>query len=215
MFRPFACRLLPTFVLALTLVGCGALDRKPEPTLASSVPTASPVAVAAEASPNGRSAVFADSNGKFVQGTRPTNLGFKLSLHVFGFSYHPDRAGTRDRHLDNEVNLGLGLNYEIRNDALGVTNVETGFFRDSGRNWAKLAGVGYQFKFGKRWRLGADLLAIQSPTYNNGRGFVAPVPRATYDFGPVKANLVYVPRYQNYNRFAVFGLYFSIPMGTW
>jgi hypothetical protein len=113
------------------------------------------------------------------------------------------------------MNVGLGLDYEFHNDARGVVNFQTAVFKDSGRNWAKIAGAGYQFKLGDRWRLGADLLAIQSQTYNNGHGFIAPIPRVTYDFGPVKLNLVYVPRYQDYNRFAVFGLYVSAPLKTW
>ncbi|MCX7149925.1 MAG: hypothetical protein NTY05_11035 [Rhodocyclales bacterium] len=216
MSRHFACRWLPTFALALALGGCGALERKPEPTLASAVPKS----VAAGASVDAPSAVrpAATSIAASVdhpQGIRPENSRLQLNLNVFGLSYHTDRAGTRDRHLDNELNIGLGLNYEFHNDALGVATLQTGFFKDSGRNWTKIAGAGYQFKFGERWRVGADLLAIHSPTYNNGRGFIAPIPRVTYDFGPVKVNLVYVPRYQDYNRFAVFGLYFSTPLGAW
>ncbi|MCF8178034.1 MAG: hypothetical protein K9J74_05960 [Sulfuritalea sp.] len=127
----------------------------------------------------------------------------------------PDRKGTRDRHLDNELNLGLGLNYEVHNDARGLATLETGFFRDSGRNWARFAGAGYQFKLGRNWRLGADLLAINSKTYNNGRSFLAPIPHLTYDFGPVKLNAIYVPRVREFNQFSVFGFYFTVPMGVW
>ena len=76
---------------------------------------------------------------------------------------------------------------------------------------AKLAGAGYQFKAGERWQLGGVLAGVDRPTYNHGRFFVAPFPMATYDLGPVKLNAIYVPRYQQ-NRFAVFGLYFSIPL---
>ena len=214
--RHFACPLLSILAVALTLGGCGALERKPEPTLASAVPVVPSGASArpeAEASPEARSA--ADASTAYSPGVRPEYSRLKLNLHVFGLSYHTDRKGTRDRHLDNELNAGLGLNYEFHNDARGVANVEAGFLKDSGRNWAKFAGMGYQFKFGDRWRLGADLLAIQSPTYNNGRGFVAPIPRLTYDFGPVKLNAVYIPRFREINQFAVFGFYFTVPMGTW
>jgi len=59
--------------------------------------------------------------------------------------------------------------------------------------------------------LGGALMGIDSPTYNHGSFFIAPLPMATYDLGAVKLNAIYVPRYQ-YNRFAVFGLYFSIPL---
>jgi hypothetical protein len=221
--RHFTCPLLPMIALALTLGGCGALERRPEPPSVSAVPTVSSgvpsgvsVATASpgvEALPEVRPA--AGASAVYSPGVRPEDPRIKLNLHVFGFSYHTDRKGTRDSHLDNELNAGLGLNYEFHNDALGVANVEAGFFKDSGRNWAKFAGMGYQFKWGDRWRLGADLLAIHSQTYNNDRGFVAPIPRLTYDFGPVKLNAVYVPRYQDVNRFAVVGFYFTLPMSAW
>lgn len=215
MFGHFAGRWLPTFALALALGGCGAVERKPEPTLASAVPKIVAADAGVDAPSAVRPAAAAASGAEYPQGIRPANSRLQLNLNVFGLSYHTDRAGTRDRHLDNELNIGLGLNYEFHNNALGVATLQTGFFKDSGRNWTTIAGAGYQYKLGERWRLGADLLAIHSQTYNNGRGFIAPIPRVTYDFGPVKVNVVYVPRYQDYNRFAVFGLYFSTPLGAW
>lgn len=103
------------------------------------------------------------------------------------------------------------MGYTFHEDERGAGFVEAGFYRDSGSHVAKLAGAGYQFKLGERWRLGGALAGIDSPTYNHGRFFVAPLPMATYDLGAVKLNAIYVPRYQQ-NRFAVFGLYFSIPL---
>jgi hypothetical protein len=147
--------------------------------------------------------------------TLPRGSPVTLNLHVFGLSFHPDRVGTRVNHLDNELNVGLGLYYELRNDTLGVTSVESGFYRDSGRNWAKFAGVGYQLKLGERWRLGANLLAIQSETYNKGRAFVAPIPLLTYDFGPVKLNATYIPKVAEYNLFSVYAVYVTIPIKSW
>jgi hypothetical protein len=145
----------------------------------------------------------------------PANPRTKLNLHIFGLAYHPDRQGTRTSHLDNELNLGVGLNRELHNNAAGVTSLEAGVFKDSGRNMAKFAGIGYQFKLGQRWSVGADVLAIQSRTYNFGRSFVAPIPRATYDFGPVTLNAVYIPKFQQFNLFAVFGFYLTIPLERW
>jgi hypothetical protein len=77
---------------------------------------------------------------------------------------------------------------------------------------AKLAGLGYQYKLGKRWRVGGALAAIQSETYNRGNPFIAPLPILAYDFGPVTMNAIYVPAYHQYNEFAVFGFYFSVPL---
>ena len=94
-------------------------------------------------------------------------------------SARTDRQGVRRNGLDNELNIGLGLNYTAHEDARGVGFVEAGFYRDSGSHLAKIAGVGYQYKLGKRWRLGGALLGVQSPTYNRGRFFIAPLPIAT------------------------------------
>ena len=105
------------------------------------------------------------------------------------------------------------MGYTFHEDERGAAFVEAGFYQDSGSHVAKLAGAGYQFKLGERWRLGGALAGIDSPTYNHGRFFVAPLPTATYDLGAVKLNAIYVPRYQQ-NRFAVFGLYFSIPLSS-
>ncbi len=116
----------------------------------------------------------------------------------------------RRSHLDNEFNPGLGLRYEFHQDARGVAFVEAGFYQDPGRKLAKLAGPGYQFNVGDRWRFGVALPLIQSTTYNKGRAFVAPIPLLSYDLGPVKLNAVYAPRTEQ-NRFAVFGFYFSVP----
>jgi hypothetical protein len=136
-----------------------------------------------------------------------------LELQVYGISYHPDREGVRRNRVGNEANAGLGLSYEFHNDSSGAAFVEAGFYEDSGRNWAKLAGPGYQFKFGSNLRLGAILPVIQSRTYNNGRAFVAPIPLLTYDFGAVKLNAVFAPKFQQLNKFAVFGFYLGIPFG--
>jgi hypothetical protein len=135
----------------------------------------------------------------------------RLNLHIFGLSYHPDRAGTRLNDLDNEVNLGLGLNYRLHEDDHGIAAVESGLYYDSGRQWAKFAGLGYQLKIGERWALGADLVGVQSKTYNGGDPFIAAIPHLTYDFGRVQLNAIYIPHVRNYNLFAVFGFYLTVP----
>ena len=127
-------------------------------------------------------------------------------------SYHTDRHGARESGLDNQFNPGLGLNYTVNDSERGVHFVEAGFYRDSGSRLAKFAGMGYQYKLGSRWRLGGALLGVQSDTYNGGAPFIAPLPILSYDLGPVAFNAVYVPKYRDYNEFAVFGFYFSIPL---
>jgi hypothetical protein len=136
----------------------------------------------------------------------------KLNVHVYGFSYHTDRQGVRRNGLDNALNVGLGVNYTLHEDERGIGFAEAGIYRDSGSRLAKVAGLGYQYKLGRRWRLGGALLVVHSKTYNDGSAFIAPLPILTYDFGTVKLNAVYVPRYRGYNEFAVFGFYFSLPL---
>jgi hypothetical protein len=121
---------------------------------------------------------------------------------VYGVSYHPDRHGARRSGLDNQINLGVGLNYTVGESERGVYFVEAGFYRDSGRRLAKLAGLGYQYKVGTRWRVGGALLGVQSETYNAGTPFIAPLPIATYDLGKVKLNALFAPHYGRANPFA-------------
>jgi len=145
-----------------------------------------------------RGAALADQN---------TDSPHKINILIYGLSYHPDKRNKQD----NEQNWGLGVNYEFFENTQGAGFVEAGVYRDSGSNLAKYAGAGYQFKFGKRWRIGAMLVGVQSQTYHEGRLFMAPIPVVTYDFGIVKLNAIYIPRYREYNQYAAFGLMFSIP----
>ena len=200
-------------VAALALSGCGAPETRPGRESAAAVSRTVPAEVSAKPSPGNRSAaVSAGAGVDPARAARPADPWLNLNVHVYGLSHHTDREGIRRRGVDNEVNLGLGLSYEFHNDDDGVAFFEAGFYEDSGRNWAKLVGPGYQFKLGDRWRLGAALLLIDSRTYNFGRVFIAPIPLLTYDLGIVKLNAIYAPRFQQYNNFAVFGFYLSIPL---
>ena len=138
-----------------------------------------------------------------------------LDLNVYGFAYHPDRETVHRENLDNEFNPGLGLHYELDNDVRGITFAEVGAYRDSGRNWAKFAGLGYQFKVGERWRIGGALAAVNSRTYNRGVTFVGMIPLITYDIGCIKLNAAYFPKFGHYNEVDAFGFYISIPLGQW
>ena len=138
-----------------------------------------------------------------------------LDLNVYGFSYHPDREAVHRKHLDNESNPGLGLHYQFSDTQRGITFAEIGAYQDSGSNLAKLAGLGYQFKLGKHWRIGGALALVHSETYNKGVGFVAMIPLVTWDLGPIKLNATYLPKFGDYNKVDAFGFYISIPFGDW
>jgi len=214
--KTLACRLLPTFAVTLALCGCGSLDHRPDSAHSGSVHKTDAAEASIETSreiqPANRVVASTDTSVEPSHTIRPAEQRGHLNLHIFGLSYHPDRQGTKVNHLDNNLNAGLGLGYRLHENARGVTNIEAGFFHDSGRNWAKFAGVGYQFKLGDRWLFGADLLAMNSPTYNKGHSFIAPIPRLTYDFGAVKLNATYIPKVQKYNDFAAYAIYLTIPL---
>lgn len=138
-----------------------------------------------------------------------------LDLNLYGLSYHPDREAVHRLNLDNQVNPGLGVHYELVNNPRGITFAEAGSYFDSGRNWAKFVALGYQFKWGKHWRIGGALAAMHSRTYNNGLIFVGMIPLLTYDLGAVKLNAVYFPKVASYNEIATYGFYISLPLGRW
>lgn len=118
-------------------------------------------------------------------------------------------------HLDNEVNPGLGLHYDFRDNERGVTFAEVGAYQDSGANLAKFVALGYQFKLGEHWKFGGALAVVHSQTYNDGVTFLGMFPLITYDAGPVKLNAVYFPKLGDFNEVAAFGFYISIPFGQW
>jgi hypothetical protein len=90
-----------------------------------------------------------------------------------------------------------------------------GVYRDSGRNWAKFAALGYQFKFGECWRIGGVLAVVNSRTYNHGVAFVGIIPLITYDIGRIKLNAAYFPKFGQYVEVDAFAFYISIPLGHW
>jgi hypothetical protein len=194
------CRYFIHSIVVLALCGCGALEHR------AGALDHDTVKMQKETAAEGDSASAASTPPEHH--FRPQSV----NLHIFGFSYHPDRKGSRLNHLDNELNIGLGFGYRLYEDELGIINTEVGVFNDSGSNWAKFAGMCYLFKLDEHWKLGADVLLLQSATYNYGEAFVAPIPRLSYDFGKVIVNTIYVPRYKQLNRFAVYGLYFTIPL---
>ena len=137
-----------------------------------------------------------------------------LDINIYGLSYHPDRETVHKKNLDNQINPGLALHYELTGNERGTTFLEAGAYKDSGSNWARFAGLGYQFKFGN-WRIGGAVAAVHSATYNRGTTFVGMIPLVTYDLGRIKLNGTYFPKIANYNEVDAFGFYLSIPLSAW
>jgi hypothetical protein len=198
-YRKF-CPVLQTMLVVLALTG---------------VSTTAAHAEAGEAVP---AAVETDPSRISSERASPARLRFdldKLDQNIYGLAYHPDREKVKRENLDNQVNPGLALHYELRNTERGITFAEIGAYRDSGRNTASFLALGYQYKVGEHWGFGGAVAAMNSKTYNNGVSFVGMFPLVTYDFGPLKVNAVYFPKVANYNEVAAFGLYVSVPLGRW
>lgn len=136
-----------------------------------------------------------------------------FDLNIYGLSYHPDREAARSLNVDNEINPGLGIHFEWPEDKRGNTFAEAGAYLDSGENWAKFAALGYQFRLGRRWKVGAALAVMHSRTYNNGTAFVGMIPLVTWHLGRIKLNAVYFPEFGHHNQVDVLGFYFSLPLG--
>jgi hypothetical protein len=175
-------------------------------------------AVAAESEASGAPAEGVD---KGVAGNTPKQArGFwfdvdKLDVNIYGLSYHPDREAVHQKNLDNQFNPGFGLHYTLTDSPRGNIFAEAGAYYDSGSAWAQFAGLGYQYKVSRRWRIGGAVAVVNSPTYNRGATFVGMIPLITYDLGRIKLNAVYFPKVANYNEVEIFGFYLSFPFGAW
>lgn len=216
--KPNAYGVIQAFFIALALCGCATLETRSKSRSLGAVQSAPPTNTIRESKIENKSdtkPILEDVNAGLPNRVLSTDKLIKLNLHIFGLSYHPDREGARLSHLDNEVNFGLGIGYQLHNDTHGITRTEAGFFKDSGSEWARFAGVGYLFKLNDRWRLGADLLAVQSPTYNKGNAFIAPLPNLVYDFGAARINATYIPRIPQFNELSVFAIYMTVPIWKW
>lgn len=138
----------------------------------------------------------------------------EFAINIYGVAYHPDRDTVHRLDLDNEFNPGLGVHYELIAGRRGTGFAEAGAYYDSGSHWAKFAALGYQFKLGRRLRIGGALALMHSRTYNDGATFVGMIPLVTYDLGPVKLNAVYFPKFGRFNEVDAFGFYVSIPLAS-
>lgn len=137
----------------------------------------------------------------------------EFGVNVYGLSYHFDRARARELRVDNEVNGGLGLRYRVTHSERLDWIFDAGAYRDSGHNTARVAGAGALWKPAERLRLGAALALFDSDTYNRGRSFLAPLPVAAYELGPVTLNFVYLPKFRDVNPVAALGFWLTFEPG--
>jgi Antimicrobial peptide resistance and lipid A acylation protein PagP len=131
-----------------------------------------------------------------------------LGINVYGLSWHFDRDKARELNVDNWFNPGLGLRYRIPGEKLDYF-FDAGFYRDSGRNTAVLAGAAAHWHASESARLGLALVVLNSKTYNDGRTFVAPLPIAAWELRAVTLNVVYMPKVHEVNDINTLGFWLT------
>lgn len=107
-----------------------------------------------------------------------------LWVNTGGFSKHFDDNGR------NETNLGLGVEYRLRDDV----SVMTGFHTNSLNLRTRYAAVNYQpFEIGP-FKIGASIGVMDGyPLKNEGKMFFAALPMVTYEGKFVGVNLGVIP----------------------
>jgi hypothetical protein len=136
-------------------------------------------------------------------------FGGDVGLNVYGLSYLFDRDRARELGLDNNLNPGLGVRWRFAEWRQWSFFADAAVFEDSGGDAAKTLGVAALWHFGGGFRAGAALAYFNSHTYNDGDAFVAPLPLATYEAGPVTLNLTFFPKIERYNEIATLGFWIT------
>lgn len=155
--------------------------------------------------------LLAASGLAFATSDNPAGSGdSELGINVYGLSYHFDQALAKKMGTNNQVNPGLGLRYRFARIERWSLAVDAGAYHDSGRNTARLLAGSATWRFDSGWRLGAGLALLNSPTYNRGRPFVAPLPVVSYSVGAVTLNATYFPKISPYNSIPTLGMWLTI-----
>jgi hypothetical protein len=150
----------------------------------------------------------------FLAGALPARAG-DWGVNVYGASYHFERGRAKALGLDNEVNPGLGARYRAPLGERADWFFDAGFYRDSGRNTALIAGPGAFWKPAGGWRVGGALAYFNSDSYNRGRAFIAPIPVAAYEWRSVTLNVTYFPRLSNFNEINTLGFWLTVWPSAW
>jgi hypothetical protein len=132
-----------------------------------------------------------------------------LGLNLYGLSWHFDQDKAHELGVDNPFNPGLGVRLRAPREAWDWI-ADAGFYRDSGRNTATLAGGGVLWHLGPSLRLGGAVVLMHSETYNRGRAFIAPLPLAAYELGRVTLNMVYMPKVHEVNDINTLGFWLTL-----
>jgi hypothetical protein len=138
-----------------------------------------------------------------------------LGISFYGVSYHFDRDRARALGVDNGFNPGLGVRYRLARRERWTFDVEAAAYYDSARNNAVVAGVAALWEVGRGFHAGGALALFDSPTYNHGRAFVAPIPVAAYEWDAVTLNATFLPKVGRYNDVATIAFWVTFWPKRW
>lgn len=118
----------------------------------------------------------------------------RFAVHLFGLSYHYKSRTYRDwygnlRHYE-QVNLGLGAEYLMRNTDRTLISVDAGAYRDSKDRLNMFAGPAVRLKLGSHLLAGAGVVLLTSRTYGTP---IAPLPVITARWSGVALNGTWMP----------------------
>jgi hypothetical protein len=130
----------------------------------------------------------------------------KLSANL----YQSDSENIRLSRLAGERNGGVALDSQFHDENRIAAHYDSKALQTSWRGKPEVTWKSYKFSLNDRWQLGADMPDILNAHSGDGSGSLIPIPRLTYDFGPVKFSSLYFPRVQDYNLNAVMGLYLTV-----
>ena len=131
-----------------------------------------------------------------------------LGVNIYGLSWHLDADKANEIGADNWFNPGLGARYRIAGERFDYF-FDAGFYRDSGRNTALLAGGAAHWRATQSARVGLALVVFNSKTYNDGTTFITPLPIAAWDFGAGQVNMVYMPKVKEVNDINTLGFWLT------
>lgn len=148
-----------------------------------------------------------------VFATSGKSNGQSLGLNIYGLSYH-FLKDNQSRELFNEVNPGLGIRGTWCTSHNNWTALEAGIYRDTFRNTAKYATVGYHLRLLKGFRAGFNVGLYSSESIRNDEIIIIGVPAISYQLSFCIVNVVYLPKFRNINPFNTLGTYLTIPLIT-
>ncbi len=131
-----------------------------------------------------------------------------VGINITGLSWHPSIDGAES------FNPGLGVRYEFERRPAWKADAIAGGYRDSALHLALHLAVGVQRRLAGPLLGGAHLFAVTQGS-ELGRIYVAPLPSATIETGPVDLNFHYIPRVRGFTgRSAALGFHVTIwPFG--